>query len=182
MKPSHYVYSEDSRLLGEFLSSIDDSGAILEIGTGNGGNLSLIHQRGKFQLIVGTDLMPLFYLRDHAPKDVELIQADKASCFRPASFDLVVFNPPYVPSDVFDDITVDGGRGGIEKPLEFLSSALSVVRRDGKIAMVLSSEDSIAALESYCESLGLFSVKVLEAKLFFESLFVYLITKINRDP
>lgn len=176
MKSDHYVYSEDSKLLGEFLLTLNDSGALLEIGAGNGGNLSLVQKLGKFEMIVGTDILPLLSARTKLPRGIELIQTDRASCFRPESFDVIVFNPPYVPSNGFDDVTVDGGHAGMEKPLEFLSSALLVLKRKGKIAIVLSSEDSLAVLENYCESHNLLSARVLEAKLFFESLFVYLIT------
>lgn len=171
------MYSDDSKLLGEFLLNLSESGSFLEIGAGHGGNLNVVQRQGKFQMIVGTDILSLFSTRGRLSRDVELIQTDRATCFRPESFDIIVSNPPYVPSNGFDDITVNGGRGGMEKPLKFLSSALSVLKRDGKVAMVLSSEDSFGCLENYCKSHDLFCVRALECKLFFESLYVYLITR-----
>ena len=63
----------------------------------------------------------------------------------------------------------------MEIPLEFLSSALEVLKPEGRIAMVVSSEDSIEELEDFCMNRGLQATKIAEARLFFESLFVYLI-------
>jgi release factor glutamine methyltransferase len=167
-----YVYAEDSRLLGDSILSLDDSDSFLEIGAGYGGNLLKV--KDKFRIAVGTDLN-LEVRNDFPP--VELVVADKASCFRSSSFDLVAFNPPYVPSEGIKDRTIDGGRNGMEIPLEFLSSALEVLKPGGRVAMVVSSENSIDELEDFCVKRGLQATRIAEARLFFESLFVYLINR-----
>jgi release factor glutamine methyltransferase len=172
-----YLYSEDSKLLGSYLSTVDGTGNFLEIGFGNGGNLLSIAKRTRFETIAGTDIMKLDPVREELPINVELFITDKASCFRPEIFDLVVFNPPYVPSSGIVDITTDGGVGGMEVPLQFLASALSVIKQDGKIATVLSSEDSLGDLEQFCKSRHLQFRKVAELALFFETLFVFLISR-----
>ena len=168
-----YIYSEDSRLLGRVISSLEDSVSFLEIGVGNGKNL--VSVKDKFRVVVGTDLN--LEVRGDFRSAVELVVADKASCFRSSSFDLVAFNPPYVPSEGIEDRTIDGGRNGIEIPLEFLSSALEVLKPAGRVVMVVSSEDSIDELEDFCEKRGLKSKKIAEVSLFFESLYVYLINR-----
>ena len=56
-----------------------------------------------------------------------LILADAASCFMDGCFDLVAFNPPYVPSGKIEDVAVDGGAEGTEVALRFLEEALRVV-------------------------------------------------------
>ncbi len=65
----------------------------------------------------------------------------------------------------------------MEVPLQFLASALSVIKQDGKIATVLSSEDSLGDLEQFCKSRHLQFRKVAELALFFETLFVFLISR-----
>jgi release factor glutamine methyltransferase len=172
-----YRYSEDSRLLGEYLSTIEGSGSFLEIGVGGGVNLSKMEIMHKFDRIVGTDLMNLTLLRNELPRSLELIVADKASCFRSDSFDIVAFNPPYLPSESIEDLAIDGGRGGVEVPLQFLDSALSVLRVDGRIIMLLSSDDSLEDLEKFCKERDLLLMKVAETALFFEWLFVFLIIR-----
>jgi len=177
MSDRPYIYAEDSKLLGEVISYMDDSDSFLEIGAGNGGNL--LKAKDKFKLAVGTDISPK--VRNDFPPTLQLVIADKASCFRPSSFDFIAFNPPYLPSEEIKDRTTDGGQCGIEIPLEFLSSALEVLKPEGKIALVVSNEDSIEELEDFCRKNGLQATKIAEAGLFFESLFVYLISYRGND-
>jgi len=163
--------------MGLFLSRVQGSGSFLEIGTGMGSNLKLVDAKKIFELIVGTDLQELFHVKKEQSRAIELIQTDRASCFRPNIFDLVVFNPPYVPTNEISDITTDGGPGGVQIPLAFLSSALSVLRARGEIVMLLSSEDSIGEIEDFCRARNL-EMRQIEGKLlFFESLFLYSITR-----
>jgi len=175
-----YRFSEDSRLLGEYLSKMEGSGSILEIGVGGGGNLSKLELLRKFDRIVGTDLINLALIRKELPRSVELVVADKASCFRADTFDIVAFNPPYLPSESIEDRATDGGRGGVEVPLQFLNSALSVLKIGGRIVLLLSSDDSLEDLEQFCEERNLSLAKVAESALFFEWLFVFLITRKSR--
>jgi release factor glutamine methyltransferase len=175
-----YRYSEDSRLLGEYLSTMEGSGSFLEIGVGGGRNLTRLELLHKFDRIVGTDLMNLAQVRKELPRSLELIVADKASCFRSGSFDIIAFNPPYLPSESIEDRAIDGGRGGVEVPLQFLDSALSVLRSGGRIIMLLSSDDSLEDLKKFCEEHDLLLAKVAETALFFEWLFVFLIIRKSR--
>lgn len=177
MKNNPYVYSEDSKLLGDYLVTLEEADSFLEIGAGGGGNLLRAEKSRLFDSIVGTDLSSLVSLRKQLPRSIELITTDRASCFRPSSFDLIAFNPPYLPSEGVEDLAVDGGAGGIEIPLKFLEGAISVLRADGKVVMLLSSEDSIEELNSFCKKENLLFKKVAESNLFFESLFVFLITR-----
>jgi release factor glutamine methyltransferase len=172
-----YTFSEDSELLREFLSSLSETGSFLEIGAGGGGILCKVLADGRFGLVVGTDVMDLSKIRQQISRKAELVQADRASCFRQNSFDLVGFNPPYVPSVKVEDVTTDGGSGGVEVPIQFLCSALTVLKPKGKIAMVLSSEDNLLEMESFCEKEDLVFTRSAEKKLFFETLYVYLITR-----
>ena len=172
-----YTYAEDSALLGRFLSSIKQPGDLLEIGVGNGGNLSLALQNGRFKNITGTDILHLTSVRHDLPRSIELIKADAATCFRPESFDIVAFNPPYVPSEEIIDPATDGGKGGVEIPLRFLSGALNVLRDDGIVVMILSSEDSLDALEHYCQNKNLEIKKVGQTPLFFETLVLFVINR-----
>lgn len=172
MSGTSYVYAEDSQLMGEALSLLDGGERFLEIGVGNGGNLEIVSD--KFNLVVGTDIAKIRQTR-HG-KTLEFIIADRATCFRESIFDVVAFNPPYVPSESIVDKTVDGGPFGMEVPLEFLKSALEVIKKSGKILILLSSEDSLELFQVFCEERGLMSRKLVERKLFFECLSVFELT------
>lgn len=170
-----YPYSEDSLLLGEVISQADPGEAFLEIGIGNGENLS--RAASKFSLVVGTDVMLPSKFPSDIPSNSEVVCADRATCFRDAVFDLVAFNPPYLPSETIEDVTVDGGPSGVEVPLKFMESALPVLRRNGKILILLSSLGSTERFSKYCRERSLVIRKVGEKKLFFETLTVYVVSR-----
>ena len=168
MSAENYLSSDDSRLLRSVLSRYS-GGTCLEIGAGNGGGLEVLSK--SFRLAVGTDLQPPTEL--HGLEPSQFVLADSASCFREESFDLVAFNPPYVPSDVIEDRTTDGGKGGIEVAVRFLQDAIRVLRRQGNILLVLSSDNPLTPIEEFCNRNGL-SIRLLERMpLFYETLCVY---------
>ena len=118
----------DSRVLSGF-----EGERCLEIGFGSGAVLASLS--GRFSLSVGTDVMPLDQARESARgRAAGVILADRASCFRPGAFDLVAFNPPYLPSEGFQDRAVDGGEGGVEVSIKFFDDALRVLKKDGRIS------------------------------------------------
>lgn len=173
MNDQSYIYNEDSRLMGDVLATLEDGKSFLEIGTGNGGNLREV--ANKFDLIVGTDLASLFDARK-GNRSAELIVTDRATCFRRDSFDVVAFNPPYLPSGSIVDKSVDGGPCGIEVPLQFLESALGVIRKEGKILILVSSESDLSAFRDFCLSHSLKMRTLGEKALFFEILQVFELT------
>ncbi len=174
MKNEHYLYDEDSSLLGVAMDSLAGGDAFLEIGVGGGANLQRI--RNKFRMIVGTDLEGS-RTDELEAADAELVLADLASCFRTESFDAIAFNPPYLPSERIVDKAVDGGSDGMQVPFEFLSSALHVLKTGGQILMLVSDLGAIGGLEEYCRAHDLKAIRLVEKKLFFETLFVYEITR-----
>lgn len=164
-----YLASEDSALLRNSLGGYSGT-ACLEIGTGNAGTLEELSRR--FELAAGTDLVrpdP----RIRGEQSVNFVLADRASCFRDSSFDLVAFNPPYIPSGTIGDVAVDGGREGTEVPLSFLREALRVVKKNGKVVLLLSGENRVDELEILCATKGFRMRKVAEERLFYERLFIY---------
>jgi release factor glutamine methyltransferase len=88
-------------------------------------------------------------------------------------FDLVAFNPPYLPSETIEDIAVDGGEGGTEVPLLFLQEALRVVKKDGRIVMLLSSQNSTEEIRRECSRKNFTLRSIASKELFFERLYVY---------
>ncbi|MDA4111263.1 MAG: hypothetical protein OK439_01895 [Thaumarchaeota archaeon] len=172
-----YLYGEDSALLGEAISRLEGKDAFLEIGLGGGGNLLVAAE--KFGFVVGTDIMTLTNLDSEVLSKAEVLVADKASCFRRGVFDVVVFNPPYLPSESIQDVTIDGGPRGVDVPIQFLTSALEVLKQDGKILVLLSSLGIIDDFLKLCSDHSLNVEKFAERELFFETLSVYLISRIG---
>ncbi len=166
-----YVPSDDTALLIEVLSGFEGE-RCLEIGVGSGAVLASLS--GRFSLSVGTDVMPLDQARESARgRAAGVILADRASCFRPGSFDLVAFNPPYLPSEGFQDRAVDGGEGGVEVPIKFLDDALRVLKTDGRIVLLLSDRGDPQRFLARSKTMGLSAVEKRRKRLFYETLVVY---------
>ncbi|HZW85660.1 MAG TPA: methyltransferase domain-containing protein [Nitrososphaerales archaeon] len=172
MSEAPYISSEDSSLFRDALSRYS-GGACLEIGAGNGGGLRVLAKR--FGLAVGTDLLRPA-MKDWSG-EAEFVIADAASSFADSSFDFVAFNPPYLREEIRDG-TVDGGEH-LEVPFMFLKEALRVVKREGKVLMLLNQDVDVLALDELCRRGGFTVRKVAEKKLFFEVLSVYEASRIS---
>ena len=176
-EPGAYVASEDSAALRASLKRYS-GGACLEIGAGNGGNLKELS--GRFDLAVGTDLIRP-RATDWSDAGADYVIADAASCFRPGVFELVAFNPPYVPSEGTTDRAVDGGRGGVEVALRFVYQAIGVLKDGGRVLFLLSSDNPLEWFGHECEKRGLRVREVLSRRLFYESLHVFEASKDDRN-
>jgi release factor glutamine methyltransferase len=172
-----YLSSSDSELLRSALREYSGETS-LEIGAGNAGNLIELAKR--FRMVAGTDLVKPASRMSDEPRNADFVLADGASCFRDGVFDLVAFNPPYVPTGGIEDVAVDGGKGGVEVSLGFLKDALRVVKTSGKIVFIVSSENPVNVLEEECRKKGFLLVPLSTRKLFYETLFVYVAERLGR--
>lgn len=162
-----YTPSDDTFFLLEAVKSKGVRGSFIELGCGTCYIIDELAKAGA-SLAVGCDIMP----HPNGNKaDAFRCDAKKAP-FRDRSFDVVLFNPPYLPSEGLVDIAVDGGKEGVEVLFAFLSTALRIVKRGGRIYFVTSSLTNNEAIESLLNREGLKYFK-LEKRLFFESLYVY---------
>ncbi len=173
-----YFSSSDSELLRGALRGYGGETS-LEIGSGNGGTLLELAKR--FRIAAGTDLVKPAFRMPVNRGNVDFVLADRASCFRDSAFDLVVFNPPYVPSEGVEDGAVDGGKDGVEVPLTFLEEALRVTKPTGRIVMLLSSHNPVEKFETLCAQRGLEMRLGASKALFYEKLFVYIIRRAEPD-
>lgn len=177
--PKTYAPSQDTELLRRTVKECRGRYA-LEIGFGNG---SIIGELTKnFEFAAGTELVLPRGAVTSIGRGCGVAVADRATCFRSSIFDLVVFNPPYLPSGLLEDIAVDGGRGGIEVPLLFLDEALRVLRQDGTILLVLSSDGDLTRFEEGCRSRTLDVRVAAERDLFYETLYVYELKRVSDYP
>ncbi len=182
-----YLPSDDTLLLMKALDIVLDEPGVtrrraLEVGSGTG-ILSLHLLRRGFKEVYAVDLNPHAAratrctleenvgLGDHV--GWEVIACDLASCVRDgAVFDIVVFNPPYLPSDgrrvTWVDRAWDGGPSGVEVLLRLLGEVSR--RRLAPRALFVVSSLSGEALGKLYESLPEHRV-VGEMAFFFERLY-----------
>ncbi|HKW04453.1 MAG TPA: hypothetical protein VJN71_04055 [Nitrososphaerales archaeon] len=165
-----YISREDSMLLRRALEGMSGE-SILEIGIGSGSNLISVSSR--FSVTVGTDLQKTFGFQALDYPNIEVVRTDRAKCFKDQSFDVVAMNPPYLPSNGIEDNAIDGGETGIEVPLLFLEEAQRVAKKEGKIAIVLSSESDLNRFRTYCAEKKLIVDIIAKRELFAEVLYVF---------
>ncbi len=91
-------------------------------------------------------------------------------------FDLIIFNPPYLPQDKYDkEKDTSGGKLGDETILRFLKNVKNHLNNQGKILLLISSLTLRKRINSLIKKLN-FKIKVLSSQnLFFEKLEVWLI-------
>jgi release factor glutamine methyltransferase len=165
-----YLPAEDTYALRDALEQFT-GGSCLEIGFGSGAVLASASKR--FRLAVGTDIIGLEDAKLARGSGAELVLADRAICFRDGAFDLVFFNPPYLPSAGIEDVAVDGGPSGAEAPISFLEEGLRVMSEGGTIVALLSDEGDLESFFARCRALGLEVESLAERKLFYETLSVF---------
>ena len=177
LKNDVYSPQDDSYLLLEAIKEIRGKYA-LEIGCGSGVILESLIKRVEF--VIGSDINyeAIITTNNRIKKSgllnkVELVQCNSASAFKNCIFDIVVFNPPYLPSDGDMDISVSGGKKGIELTIKWVLEAKKVLKPKGKIYFVSSSLSHQNELINYCNSAGFFIRKIVSKKLFFEELTIF---------
>lgn len=170
-----YESREDSYLILKHLKDYA-KGSILDIGTGSG---ILAVEASKYGNVTASDIdkEAIAFCRRNIRLKIKFLVSDLFSKIKD-KFDLIIFNPPYLPNEpMAKDIALDGGKKGYELLERFFSQANDYMKTKGRILIVFSSLTNKGKVDDIIKE-NLFQFKLLdEQKLFFERLFVYLIEK-----
>ena len=147
---------------------------LLEIGVGSGVNLKTASESGvKKRNIFSSDLnsRAVEYCKNLG---FNCIQSNLFENFiENKMFDLIIFNPPYLPLDKSEPENsrkeTTGGKKGNEIAIGFLKQVKKYLLKEGKIFLVMSS----LAEKINFESFGFESEMIVSKKLFFEELIVW---------
>ncbi|PIN94032.1 hypothetical protein COU54_00675 [Candidatus Pacearchaeota archaeon CG10_big_fil_rev_8_21_14_0_10_31_24] len=174
-----YEPSDDSYLLASKIKDYSKNKLVLDIGSGSGIQ-ALEALKDKAKLVVATDLdaESLEHLNSltNAHQNLKII---KSNLFENISekFDLITFNPPYLPLDKREDkesqLITTGGKTGDEIVLKFLEQASQHLNQDGKILLLLSSLTPKSKIKTLLHKLNLKSKIIARQGLFMEQLEVW---------
>jgi len=143
----------------------------LEIGSGSGIQLTTAFKSGvKRKNIFACDLNPKSI--KHCKKlGFNCIKSSLFSKIK-GKFDLIVFNPPYLPACKHDKkIDTTGGKKADKTILDFLKNLKKHLKPKGKALLLLSS---LTPIEKINKELKNYKTRlILSKKLFFEELYVY---------
>lgn len=170
-----YTPSEDTHLMIDALHTLSlRDKEVLDVGTGSGVLGLVCAQMGTQVTVVDIEDSALKNAEAAARKLNLTIKAIKSDIFSNVAsrFDIVLFNPPYLPSDEVRDRTVDGGPEGRELADRFLKELPLHLKKDGFALLLVSSVNKPRAIiDSHPE----LSFTVLATRsLFFEELQVLL--------
>ena len=88
-----------------------------------------------------------------------------------SQFDIVLFNPPYLPSTTIADVATDGGPKGAAVANRFLRDLPEHLKRDGTAFLLLSTQNDPSSLSREHQAFSFMLVK--RRALFFEELQVF---------
>lgn len=172
-----YFPAEDSFLMSEILRKIipkmlkkDRNLKFLEIGCGSGIQLQTAFEAGiKKENILGADIN-VNAVNNCKKLDFNCVSSDLFSNIK-GEYNLIVFNPPYLPEDKKEPkssrIATTGGKKGGEIINKFLKQAKEHLAENGKIILLFSSLTKGMDFTGY-------NVKILKTKkIFFEKLYIF---------
>jgi release factor glutamine methyltransferase len=176
--PEVYEPDEDSFLIAENLN-IPKGAKVLDVGTGTG--ILALAAAKNAALVVGVDVNPKAVAlakenaRANGITNAEFREGDLFSAIGgDERFDVIVFNPPYLPVEEYDLLgkAWSGGKDGMEAIRRFLVEAPSHLRENGMILLLLSSLNDFDEVRKLLGEMGLVCGVVAEKKFFFERLMV----------
>ena len=168
---SLYSPREDTYLMLDAVRAVEVGGKkVLDLGTGSGILGLYCALRGADVTAADIDDQAVQHAIDAAGRLRVKLQGITSDLFRkiPNQFDLIFFNPPYLPSVDSKDRTVDGGADGRDVINKFLSDLSEHLAKNGVAYLLVSSlNDPASVVASHRE----YVFKTIATRsLFFEEL------------
>jgi release factor glutamine methyltransferase len=177
METEIYQPAEDSHLLATVATEeITADERVLEVGTGSGYVAEHIAEETSAS-VVATDLNP-HACRAARERGVEALRADLVSPIRDDTVDVVVFNPPYLPTDEAEEwndwmeVALSGGETGREVIDPFLAVVGRVLAPGGYVLLLVSSLTGVEAVVETAAESGFSAIALHDESYPFESLTV----------
>ncbi|ODS41975.1 MAG: protoporphyrinogen oxidase [Candidatus Altiarchaeales archaeon IMC4] len=171
-----YEPAEDSYLLAENIDAKPGE-TVLDVGTGSGIQAIVAAKTAKSVLAVDINPKAVKLATSNAELNgVKNVEFRVSDLFENAGgrFDLIIFNPPYVPSYETDLLgkAWAGGKDGREVIDRFLCEAGEHLTDEGRFLLLVSSLNKIDELGHEFKKHGFGFEAVAEKKLFFERPYV----------
>jgi release factor glutamine methyltransferase len=137
-----YYPREDSQLLANVLEDLDlDGKSVLDMGCGSGFLAVLASKLGGKVTAADISLEAVRQTEKNARTNGQSIRTIRSNLFENINekYDIVVFNPPYLPETEYHDVTYSGGKTGRNIINRFIKEVKNYLRPNGKVYMVISS-------------------------------------------
>jgi len=165
-----YGPEEDSFLLLSFIKSYA-KGSILDLGSGTGILAKEAMKYSRDVLAADINQESVSYCKKQG---IKAVKSDLFSNIK-GKFDLIIFNPPYLPHEKKENqehsLVLSGGKKGSEILKRFLKTAKSHLKKNANILIVVSS--LTGNVERLFKKYGFGFELLKEEKYFFERLKAY---------
>lgn len=172
-----YQPAEDSALLASVAEDVVGANdCVLEVGTGSGWVAERVRDETGAD-VVAADLNP-HATRQARDRGLSAVRADLVSAFRDGAFDVVLFNPPYLPEDAaaarddWMETALTGGEDGRAVVDPFVETVGRVLAPDGCVLVLVSSLTGVDAVVEHAGECGFSAVALREESYPFETLSV----------
>jgi len=172
-----YEPAEDSMLLANAAAdAVAPEDRVLDVGTGSGVVASTVRDETGAS-VVASDLNPHACRRARADGH-EVVRGDLVAPFDDDAFDVVTFNPPYLPTDPeaeWDDwmeTALSGGEDGRAVVDPFVERVGRVLAPGGRVLVLVSSLTGVDAVAELAVENGFHVAAVAEESFPFETLTV----------
>jgi len=169
-----YSPAEDSFLIEKEVLNRARGKRVLDMGSGSGIlALAAIEAGASEVLCVDIDSESVEFL---SRKGLSVVKSDLFERIE-GKWDLIVFNPPYLPADLREDLEsgriTSGGKKGDEIIVRFLNHAGKYLNDNGKILIVVSSLTPLERIKKTLWEKDFVYEKIAEKKIFMEGLEVW---------
>lgn len=180
-----YPPSDDTFLMLDNLK-LNDGELVLDVGTGTGILAIKCALRGCYAVGIDINRVAVQNARFNAKvnkvdKFASFLCSDATLTLRDkCEFDVIIMNPPYLPSTGIpniDDLSWDGGPDGTSLILKVVKDAHRVLSRSGRLYFVVSSLSKYNDVFSSLRIMNLQPTILARKKLWFEELFLVEVRK-----
>ena len=173
-----YEPAEDSFLLARSVKEYAKNKKVLDMGSGSGIQALEAKKYGASSVLAADiNKEAVDFAKE---KGIESIQSDLFEKIKD-KFDLIIFNPPYLPEDKREDresqLITTGGKKGDETIIKFLQEAKDYLNANGIILIVLSSLTPKSRIKTLLNKKNLNHEIISHKNLFMETLEVWKISQ-----
>ena len=168
-----YHPAEDSYLLEEQVRKYAKGKSVLDIGSGSG--IQALRAKNSGAKSITASDIDEESIENLKKLGIKVVRSNLFKNIK-RSFDLIIFNPPYLPLDSREDRdsrkATTGGKLGDELILKFIKEAKNHLNPGGIILLLVSSLTPQDKINKVIKSLKFKAEIISKKKLFMESLFV----------
>lgn len=177
-----YFPNEDSYLILKHIKKFA-RGRVLDMGTGTGILAVEASKYSKEVVAVDINKEAIEYAKEKNKK-MKNIEWKVSNLFEnvDGKFDLIIFNPPYLPKEENEpkelSLSICGGERGYELLFRFLKEAKKYLKKNGVILIVISSLTNFQKVKEFASKYYKFEV-LEEMKIPFEKLYVIKLSNLS---